>query len=230
MRLSVSLRLRCFVLAGRSQSYSPSRLHDLAKANLHTGYRPLSRKHGEPRAMKWNSLTCIALHFLAVVGFSRTGIAEDSVADSHPPPTSKLSRSGIDDVPGDEQAIPDGFHLEEQPRKALEFTGIFTFGVPYMLSVAVGVSLVAERTATAANPLWLLVPVAGPFALMLSVKNGGNSVLFVDGCAQAVGVALITSSFIWPRRVLVRNQSAHVELTPMRIGAATNGIGLIGSF
>jgi len=120
--------------------------------------------------------------------------------------------------------------LEEQPRKALEFTGIFTFGVPYMLSVAVGVSLVAERTATAANPLWLLVPVAGPFALMLSVKNGGNSVLFVDGCAQAVGVALITSSFIWPRRVLVRNQSAHVELTPMRIGAATNGIGLIGSF
>ena len=178
-------------------------------------------------------LLLLLLPFLAMVGFAGTGFAQVTMNDSHPPATSMLSGAGVDDASADQQEIPDGFHIEKQSRKGLAYLGAFTFGVPYLLSVVTVVAFVAERPAVdpSFHPLWLLVPVVGPFAMLPATKGASDfAVFFAVGAAEAVGVALIISSVIWPRTVLVRNQAAQVLLAPMRIGAAGNGIGLMGSF
>jgi hypothetical protein len=175
--------------------------------------------------MKSNSCIHILLPLLAMLGVGRTGFAEPSVTDLHPPATSIPSRAGV--------GIPDGYHLEKQTRKELAYLGAFSFGVSYMLSVVGVVSFVAEGSAVnpSFQPFWLLVPVAGPFALLPSSKNANDfAALFALGAAEVVGVALIISSIVCPRMVLVRNRSTRVVLAPMRIGAAGNGIGLMSSF
>ena len=164
------------------------------------------------------STTClrVLVAVLAIVASARAALAEAAATYSHPA-TSVGARAGADDAPGDEQAIPAGFHEETQPRKALTYAGAFTFGVPYTLSVVIGAALLAARhdVDPSFHSWWLLVPVAGPFAVLPAKKHTADFTFFLtDGIAQAAGIAMIVSSVIWPRRVLVRNGIADVALTP----------------
>ena len=182
--------------------------------------------------MKLNSCLPVLVAVLATVPFARAAFAEAPATDAHTPTTSMDSRADVDDASSDGQAIPVGFHEEKQTRKGMIYAGAFTFGVPYTLSVVLGAALLARHDVDPSfHSWWLLVPAAGPFALLPATKHAGDFTLFLtDGMAQAVGIALIVSSFIWPRRVLVRNGSTDVAITPMRLGTDGNGIGLVGRF
>jgi hypothetical protein len=129
--------------------------------------------------------------------------------------------------------MPEGLHIETEPRKPVLRAGAFTFGVPYTLSVALGVALLSlgHDVDPSFHSWWLLVPVAGPFAVLPATKHTGDFTIFlVDGLAQAAGVAMIVSAIIWPRTLVVRKQGARIALSPMRLGADGNGIGVMGSF
>jgi hypothetical protein len=183
--------------------------------------------------MKPTSFLSVLAALLATLLSARAAFAEAPATRSPIPATSTGSPAEAGDGAKGEQTIPAGFHEETRPRKSLIFDGALAFGVPYTLSVVIGIGLLARDDVDPSfHSWWLLVPVVGPFAtLPAATKNKASFAFFLtDGVAQATGAALIVSSVIWPRRVLVRNRAAGVALTPMRVGASGNGVGLVGSF
>jgi len=105
-------------------------------------------------------------------------------------------------------APPPGYHLEENPRKALIVTGALTFGVPYLISMMIGG--VSRHPADR----WLLIPVIGPVGTLTYGTRGcdrdnglecAGNILIVTGlafdlAAQTAGAVLFTMGYVFPKK------------------------------
>jgi hypothetical protein len=144
--------------------------------------------------------------------------------------------------------VPPGYRLEEKPRTGLIVAGSIVIGVPYVI----GLSAVSTRDSNnGAN--WLVVPVLGPWIALgarrtactpsntntttttTTADNGVACVgdvfatmgLIFDGLVQATGATLLIVGLAVPKKVLVRQDMAHVFVT--RVGSGY-GVAAEGTF
>jgi hypothetical protein len=109
---------------------------------------------------------------------------------------------------------PPGYHLEENPRKALIVAGALTFGVPYLISLTIGGASRYEADR------WLLLPVVGPVGTLTygtrgcdrdvdALKCTGNILIVVglafDLAAQTAGAILFTMGYVFPKKQWVND-------------------------
>jgi hypothetical protein len=136
------------------------------------------------------------------------------------------------------EPIPPGYHADTRIRTGLVVGGAVTFGVMYLFSVLAGAVIndVADQPdyygSSTKNERgdFLFVPVLGPFLQMTKTKSSsGNTMLVIDGVAQAAGATMLIVGITSPKTVLVRNDLAEVRVTPMQVGTG-NGVGLVGTF
>ena len=127
------------------------------------------------------------------------------------------------------QAIPEGYHKATKPRLGLVIGGSVLFGVTWLTSVATG--------AIGAGFGWsqgdlLLIPVAGPFALLPGSTATGAFFLVLDGLSQAGGIAMLVAGLAAPKTVALRNDLSKLQLmpTPMTFGRNSGGFGFVGKF
>jgi hypothetical protein len=128
----------------------------------------------------------------------------------------------------DSQAIPQGFHVEEHPRKGLVIAGAVTFGAMYLFT-ALGASI-ANDSGSPANALY--VPAIGPFIQMGHSSNTtGGFFLALDGIVQCAGVAMFTIGLAAPKADLVRDDVGVIKfhLSPI-VAQGSTGMGLVGTF
>ena len=135
----------------------------------------------------------------------------------------------------DGEPIPPGYHADTRVRSGLVVGGAVTFGVMYLLTVLVGAAIndASERPYGTKGDRgdFLFVPVAGPFLQMTKTDtSSGNTILVIDGVAQAAGATMLIVGITSPRTVLVRNDLAEVRVAPMKVGERGSGLGLIGTF
>lgn len=145
--------------------------------------------------------------------------------------------------------VPAGYRLEEKTRTGFIIAGSIVIGVPYVI----GLSAVSTRDSNnGAN--WLLVPVLGPWIAIgarrkactpsntnntttttTTTDNGldclgdafATMALVFDGLIQATGATLLVVGLAVPKKVLVRQDMAHVFVT--RIGSGY-GVATEGTF
>jgi hypothetical protein len=136
--------------------------------------------------------------------------------------------------------IPAGYHIESRLRWGFIIPGGILFGLGYGLAVAV--SLTPEHQ----GELWLLVPVAGPFASMLShtskcrsgdegkecrktaLKESEAEIFLL--ALQAPGAAFLLAGFASPKLSLVRDDHASVDVIPVVLPGGGTGLGVVGQF
>ncbi|HXI56327.1 MAG TPA: hypothetical protein VNO55_09725 [Polyangia bacterium] len=127
-----------------------------------------------------------------------------------------------------EQPVPPGYHPETRMRRGSIIAGLITFGVPYLYS-SLFAAAGEDANSSSLRPLW--VPVLGPF---LEIANSHSAVadyaLVLDGLTQGLGAGLLIYGIAYPRTVLIRNDLAMVQVTPMRLGRDGNGVGFVGRF
>ncbi|MBX3192694.1 MAG: hypothetical protein KF819_37260 [Labilithrix sp.] len=127
--------------------------------------------------------------------------------------------------------IPPGYHPDTQIRKGLVIGGSITFGTMYILSVLTGAAMNDSKSLTKTDGSYLFIPVAGPFLQMTRTSTSlGNTVLAIDGIAQAAGAVMLIVGLTSPKTVLIRNDLAEIRVTPVRLGQDGNGLGLVGTF
>jgi hypothetical protein len=127
-----------------------------------------------------------------------------------------------------EQPVPPGYHPETRVRKGSVIAGLITFGIPYIYSSLIA-SIGEDANETSVRPLW--VPVLGPFLeIGYSHSVTLDYALVLDGLTQGLGAGLVIYGIMSPRNVLIRNDLAMVQVTPMRLGRDGNGVGFIGRF
>jgi hypothetical protein len=61
-------------------------------------------------------------------------------------------------------------------------------------------------------------------------SSTANVFLAFDGLGQAAGATMLVAGITSPKTVLVRNDLGEVRVTPMRLGRAGGGLGLVGTF
>jgi hypothetical protein len=132
------------------------------------------------------------------------------------------------------EPIPPGYHADTRIRSGLVVGGAVTFGVMYLFSVLAGSIINDAADASYGNKSdrgdFLFIPVVGPFLQMTKTSSSsGNTMLVIDGVAQAAGATMLIVGITSPRTVLVRNDLAEVRVTPMTVGTG-NGVGLVGTF
>ena len=135
----------------------------------------------------------------------------------------------------DGEPIPPGYHADTRVRSGLVVGGAVTFGVMYLLTVLVGAAIndASERPYGTKGDRgdFLFVPVAGPFLQMTKTDtSSGNTILVIDGVAQAAGATMLIVGITSPRTVLVRNDLAEIRIAPMKVGERGSGLGLVGTF
>jgi hypothetical protein len=124
------------------------------------------------------------------------------------------------------------------PNRALLHSGLFTFGVPYIASIAVA----ATSDHPGDNNLY--IPVVGPW-MDLADRGGcggvlqrscdgetANKVLLVaDGILQGFGALDIVGAFLFPEtRVVADTSKPHVAVSPAYLGRETYGLTAVGTF
>lgn len=137
---------------------------------------------------------------------------------------------------------PSGYHAETRVRTGLVVAGSVTWGSMYLITALVAGGIADSggsysydyrtgKSTRATNPSALLyIPVVGPFAYLPHAGSQSATVaLLIDGLAQTAGAAMLVAGLTVPRHVLVRNDLAKIELTPM-IGPGHSGAGLTGTF
>jgi hypothetical protein len=124
------------------------------------------------------------------------------------------------------------------PNRAMLHTGLFTFGVPYVVSVIVA----AESDHQGDKNLY--IPVAGPwmdFAQRGDCGNAGQNtcdtetgykvLLVVDGIFQGVGALDIVGSFLFPEtRTVATAPERKIAITPGYVGRGAYGLVAVGAF
>lgn len=147
-----------------------------------------------------------------------------------PPPPPKPNHLPYE--PG--QRVPDGYHIEERASRGLVIAGALTLGIPWAWGAAT-----ASDTNFEGKSSYLLIPVAGPWIFLATRDGAGcsnavciasNSVLVLDGAAQAAGAIMLTAAFMYPRKQLVLNNEVSVAIVPTSMGRNGYGLGAIGSF
>jgi hypothetical protein len=158
-----------------------------------------------------------------------------------PPPAGQYAGPRVINDWDDGQPIPPGYHKSTQIRKGLVIGGAVTFGVVYLLTAIAGAVVSDVGDATCGNTTCpgtrsgrlLLIPVAGPFALLGATGSAtANLGLVLDGLLQAGGVAMLIGGLAAPKTVLVRDDVSKVKIMPkpMIFGQNGAGVGLAGSF
>jgi hypothetical protein len=127
------------------------------------------------------------------------------------------------------QAVPEGYHKATKPRLGLVIGGAVLFGVTWLCSAAGG-GIASAAGDTKAD--LMLIPVAGPFALIPSGSATGDFFLVLDGIAQAGGIAMLVAGLAAPKTVALRNDLSKLRImpTPMTFGANSAGMGFVGKF
>ncbi|MFT3771190.1 MAG: hypothetical protein QM820_37725 [Minicystis sp.] len=133
------------------------------------------------------------------------------------------------------EPIPPGYHPVSRIRKGLVIGGAVTFGVTYLLTALTGAAISDIGKATTGggrSAKLLLIPIAGPFAVLSTQSTFGDFFCVLDGVVQAAGVGMFIAGLAAPKTVLVRNNLAKVEIRPMPMSFGKNsaGFGFVGSF
>lgn len=163
-------------------------------------------------------------------------LATSPAAAQEPPPVFAVSPrvvlSGpprlVDWEPG--EPIPAGYHPITRKRTGLVVGGAVTFGATYLFTALGGA--IASDTGSDRAAL-LMIPVVGPFAMVGDGSGAtGSFGLVLNGLTQAAGVTMFALGFALPKTVLVRDDLAKVEVSPvpMSFGPQSGGVGLVGRF
>lgn len=129
-------------------------------------------------------------------------------------------------------ALPEGYHLEEQPRRGFVTAGYLTAGIPYFVGLMVAASVDFKNASG-----WLAVPFLGPwmtighrrYACIGNEEECRNSLaglgdggvlasLIIDGIAQAAGATFLMVGYLSSKQYAVRDQSA-VVVAPSVVGS-----------
>jgi hypothetical protein len=126
------------------------------------------------------------------------------------------------------QTIPQGYHQGTRVRVGLIVAGGVLFGSLWLTSAFAGA--IASDVGAHSGKL-LIIPVAGPWALVPSGSTTGDLFLVLDGIAQAGGIAMLIVGIAAPRTVLIRDVAGvKLQPTPMTFGPGSGGFGLRGTF
>ncbi len=127
------------------------------------------------------------------------------------------------------------------PNAFLLTSGLFTFGVPY------GISVVVAAESDRDGDKNLFVPVVGPWLAyanegecnVANVTNescgrttGAKVLLAGDGILQAIGAIELAAAFIVPetRTVVASKPQRRVMMAPSRVGTTGYGLAAVGTF
>lgn len=164
----------------------------------------------------------------------------------------------MDYKPG--QPIPPGYSLVSRPDNQLEVGIVILGITYASSALAADSTTEASGSSESFHQVsfsqrWLYVPVIGPWIALATAKDhdcrnsyylsshfynqcedaNGNlgawqTFLVTDGILQAVGAALAFHALMWPRRQLVLTDSVQVQVLPVPMGRAGEGIAVAGGF
>lgn len=151
-------------------------------------------------------------------------------------------------VPYDGGAVPQGYHLEERPRRGPVIAGVVVLSSAYALGLIAGS---ADNFPNESG--WLVVPVLGPWITLATRhqeqdcsfntngtisgdcvssddNNTTRTVLVLDGLTQATGAALLIYGLASPKKVVARDFVGSLEFTPAQMGKSGFGGFVMGKF
>lgn len=170
----------------------------------------------------------------AVPSWSAPATGQPPPAGYYAPPPIQVASPGPDVIRAkkDDEVAPAGYHVEYRIRKGSVVAGGVIFGLPYGFSVLAGGGMVSEGEPRAAV---LFIPVVGPFIMpaIASADTGLLSgLLILDGLMQVAGASTLAVGLLSKRRMFVRDDVAKsfVMPVPMRFGANSAGVGVVGTF
>ncbi|MGH7437143.1 MAG: hypothetical protein ACRENE_15825, partial [Polyangiaceae bacterium] len=110
--------------------------------------------------------------------------------------------------------------------------GLFALG--YLPALAIGATNNEDLLHPGApRSLWLIAPLAGPFALLGDASSDVERVLLItDGAFQAAGIATWVVGLAWRVPILVHDEKATfgVRPIPLLLGRGGGGLALQGWF
>ena len=194
----------------------------------------------------------------ALIGMSRSALADDTAPTPEPPPTAgsvapvyvpvyaaplsqkvqttyvpqSVALSGpfeIDDVEG--RAVPSGYTAIERPRKHMLYGGLAVFGASYGIS-ALTAAIGQDSSYGGPNPVAAMwIPVAGPFIEMGQSGSATADVFLVGlGAAQLAGAIAVYYGLTSKQTVFVRNDLVgNVTVGPM-VARGASGVMMSGQF
>jgi hypothetical protein len=137
-----------------------------------------------------------------------------------------------------DRPVPKGYRVERRRLRGLIISGSLVFGIPYAVSLAYAPN----------EPYlnWLVVPVVGPLLASEAIRECDDSSfadqrgcvydtegvatgLRFDGILQMIGAGLLIPGLAVRRPILVRDPTASLQITPMRLGHG-HGVGIVGRF
>src|SRR6185369_16285824 len=138
--------------------------------------------------------------------------------------------------------VPQGYHLEERPRRGLIIGGALTLGIPWMLGITV-----ASTDDFTNQSGWLIVPALGPWITIATRKtdrtcdyisntnnchddNTVRTLLILDGLTQAAGTIMLIAGLSSTKKVIARDFVSTLHFTPAPIGKLGYGGVLSGQF
>lgn len=152
-------------------------------------------------------------------------------AQPQPAVTQPAPQTNIVTAPGRERAASGG------PNATLLMNGLFTFGIPY------GISVVVAAESTRDGDKNLFVPVAGPWVayategscpaneLSCGRTTGTKVLLAADGILQAIGAIELVAAFLVPeQRTVASAREPRVMVAPSRVGPNGYGFAAAGTF
>jgi hypothetical protein len=109
--------------------------------------------------------------------------------------------------------IPNGYHMETRTNKPLLISGLSLFFLAYGISLGVGLVFVSAGGNASGEFAPLLVPLAGPFIALGTVKEA-SATMTLDGVTQSAGVLLAVIGAVATETILVRNDRKTSLATP----------------
>lgn len=169
----------------------------------------------------------------AVPSWSAPANGQPPPTGYYAPPPSQEASCGPEVIRAKASEVaPAGYHVEYRIRKGTVVTGAVIFGLPYAFSFLAGGGMMSKGEPRAAV---LFLPVVGPFILpgIASADTGiVSGLLILDGLMQVAGAATLAVGLNSKRRMFVRDDVAKsfVMPVPMRFGANSAGLGVVGTF
>jgi hypothetical protein len=137
-------------------------------------------------------------------------------------------------VLGESEARAQQVEVVTVPSREMIGTGIFTFAIPYTISVVVG------ATSNTAPDHLLFIPLVGPWldlaerpscpitAPSCNSETAARVGLVFDGVFQGIGVLMVVTGLLW-RHEVVATRVSKVHISPY-FGPTGSGLSLNGSF
>ena len=151
-------------------------------------------------------------------------------------------------MPWDGGPVPQGFHVEERPRKGLVIAGSIVLGVPWVL----GVTFAGGASPSFQNQTgWLVIPALGPWLTLATRSKSNNcntsssslndycndsddsairTLLVFDGLTQAAGTIMLIVGLASPKKVVTRDFIGSLHWAPAPVGKTGYGGFVSGEF